>query len=75
MSTHPGLGGGHGARRVEFCLPTTRCRLLSSVSDPWPLHCRYYSVEFELLEVSGKTVMGATYIQVSCACVCRGRDV
>ena len=27
--------------------------------------CRYYSIEFELLEVSGKTVMGATYMQVS----------
>ena len=25
---------------------------------------RYYSVEFELLEVSGKTVMGTTYLQV-----------
>lgn len=25
---------------------------------------RYYSIEFELLEVSGKTVLGVTYWQV-----------
>jgi hypothetical protein len=25
---------------------------------------RYYSIEFELMEVSGKTVMGAPYLQV-----------
>ena len=31
------------------------------------LFYRYYSIEFELLEVSGKTVLGVTYWQVACS--------
>jgi hypothetical protein len=59
VSSHPGrssFGICHGAAKAHW-----REVLASDLG----FACRYYSIEFELLEVSGKTVMGATYIQVS----------